>query len=464
MFKYQSIFFPELAVHVRFKIMDGEELELFLSDNENTGPIEYAANVLKTCVFNLGTDVLMSIIMMSKEQGNNCLKALYNGCLMLNPALSGTSWVNIAYSAVPDYEMRTRSLSDKDIDDIFFKEDESETSVKHPSKKVKPRAFKIPSAKFQNIETFLSSRVIGQSEAVKEIVRALRLHQAGLSDKKRPLGVFLFAGPSGVGKTLLAQELHTYLFGTEYQMLRIDCGEFQHKHENQKLLGSPPGYVAHDEGGMLSRLEDKPNTVVLLDEVEKAHPDVLNTFLRVFDEGVLTDGKNNEISFRNAIIIMTSNLGNDQVSELIQGKGAGFNASINVDFKSRNVPSREAVERATKEAMRKFFKPEFINRIDSTVIFNFLTEDHCRTIAELQLHDSEDKLSKLGFKLDWDADVIEHMVELGFTSVSNARGMRSVRSKYIDILIAELILDTDVKRGATITINVDKEKNQFYVE
>lgn len=461
MYKYQSIFFPELAVHVRFKIMDGEEIETFISANENTGPIEYAANVLKACIFNLGTDVLMSLVMMSKDQGNNTLKALYNACVMLNPALSASYWVRIAYSA--DYE--TSILTRDDIDSLLLGDDDLPMmNAKSKKAKPKPKAFKIPTAKFQNLEAYLSSRVVGQHEAVQSVVKALRLHQAGLSDKDRPLGVFLFAGPSGVGKTLLAQELHTYLFGKEYQMVRIDCGEFQHKHENQKLLGSPPGYVAHDEGGMLAAVNDKPNTVVLLDEVEKAHPDVLNTFLRVFDEGILTDGKNNEISFRNAIIIMTSNLGNDQVSELIQNKGAGFAASINVDFNSKNIPSREAVERATKDAMRKFFKPEFINRIDSTIVFNFLTENDCRTIAELQLHDSEEKLSKLGFKLDWDTDVIEKMVQLGFTSVSNARGMRNVRSKYIDSLIAELILETDIKRGATITINVDKGTNSFYVE
>jgi ATP-dependent Clp protease ATP-binding subunit ClpC len=165
-------------------------------------------------------------------------------------------------------------------------------------------------------------------------------------------------------------------------------------------------------------MRDKPNTVVLLDEVEKAHPDVLNTFLRAFDEGIITDAKNGEISFRNAIIIMTSNLGNDQISDMIQGRGAGFASSIEIDFKSRKTPSRESVERATKEAMKKFFKPEFINRIDSTIVFNFLTEDNCRTIAELQLQDSEQRLQKLE-KYWKELKNKEHRIHVEFAHFSN---------------------------------------------
>lgn len=428
----------------------------FLQDNEGVGKVQYAANVLKTCVFNLGTDVLMSLIMMDKDQGNNCLKAVYNGCIMLNPALSGQSWVNISYSAMPDYEMVPLDLFDIDPNEphpaVQAKKGGRTKSA------AKTRAFKIPGPKFQNLEQYLSGRVIGQREAIQEVVKALKLHQSGMQDKNRPVGVFLFAGPSGVGKTLLAQELHNYVYSNDYSMLRIDCGEFQHKHENQKLLGSPPGYVAHDEGGLLSKVVDHPNTVVLLDEVEKAHPDVLNTFLRIFDEGMMTDNKSNEISFRNAIIIMTSNLGNDQVADLIYGKAAGFNSSLEINFKSKNVPPRSAVERSTKDAMRKFFKPEFINRIDSTVIFNFLTEEDCVEIAELQMHDSEEKLGKLGFKLDWDAKVIDQMVKLGFTAVSNARGMRNVRAKYIDGLIADSILETEMKRGTTLAISVEEDE------
>lgn len=459
MFKYQSIFYPELGVHVRFKLLDQQEITNFIAENEGVGHFEYAAHVLQECVFNLETDILMSMVLMAPEQANNSLNAVYNGCIMLNPALSGRSWINIAYSASPDMDTLVGDDYEPSLDDIKKFKDKIETSRKQT--KARNRQFKISAVKFQNLERYLSERVIGQPEAVKSVVRALKLHHAGLQDKNRPIGVFLFAGPSGVGKTLLAQELHRYLFGTEYDLVRIDCGEFQHKHENQKLLGSPPGFVGHEDGGVLRKMEENPNTVVLLDEVEKAHPDVLNTFLRAFDEGLITDNKGQSVSFRNSIVIMTSNLGNSEVTEMIHGKGAGFNVAISSDFQSRRVPPRSAVERATREEMRKFFRPEFINRIDSTIVFNFLTEQDCQLIAELQLQDSEEKLSKLGFKLDWDQKVIDRMVELGYTSVSNARGMRSVRSKYIDELIADSILDSQLKKGTSLTISV--KEDQFII-
>ena len=267
-------------------------------------------------------------------------------------------WIELAYA---------KNLIDKDTTDFSAIESEIARRIQgkqgkrlDPSNKGKIK--KISRQKFLGLQQYLDSNVIGQTEAVSSVVSALKRSQVGLNDKNRPLGIFLFAGSSGVGKTHLANTLHKYLFSEDYPMVRIDCGEFQHKHENQKLIGSPPGYVGHDEGGQLVNLVKKyPHTVVLLDEVEKAHADMWNTFLRVFEDGVLTDGKGEEVSFLNTVIIMTTNLGNDKTVDYLLSGGTGFNKSTNSKSGTTQMPAKEMVEKNTIDAIRKHFRPEFIN-------------------------------------------------------------------------------------------------------
>src|SRR5688572_1033936 len=384
--KHNRIFYPEMGIYVQFKVLDPEELGAFLAEQEGVPKFQFIINVLQKCIFNINTDVMLSLKCMERDAANNVIKVLFNGCVMLNPALSGDTWVNISYSH--DFNFTSKEItsgSHNIFDDV---EDESsqgktqtKTSVKKSSSKKKTPSYEAQFAKVKGLERYLADKIIGQPEAVKSVLETFTLYQAGLSDENHPIGVFLFAGPSGVGKTLLAKEMHNFIYGDEAEMLRVDCGEFQHKHENQKLLGPPPGYVGFEEGGLFTSLHDGEGRVILLDEVEKAHPDILHTFLRAFDEGQLTDNHGKTIDFRNCIFVMTSNLGNEKVMELVYNKSVGFSSNIDINFKSTVQPARAAVERATKEAITKYFKPEFINRINTQVVFNFLTPEDINIIA-----------------------------------------------------------------------------------
>lgn len=347
----------------------------------------------------------------------------------------------------------------------FPKVDESDLSNSNSAKdktNVKPK--QITKQKFLGLEPYLKNNIIGQEHAVSALINALRRSQAGLHDPDRPLGVFLFAGSSGVGKTHLANALHKYLFGSDYPMVRIDCGEFQHKHENQKLIGSPPGYVGHDEGGQLVNLVKKyPSTVILLDEVEKAHPDLWNTFLRVFDDGVLTDGKGEIVNFKNTIIIMTTNLGNDKTSEHLLSGGSGFTKDVNYKTGTKIIPSRSIVERNTNDAVKKHFKPEFLNRIDKTVIFNYLSDEDCSKIAQLEMSVIADKLSKKGFSMQYNDNVISGLIAEGIDSIKGARGLAQVRRDKIESQLAESIMDYPSPRGSIFQIDYEDSIFKFNV-
>jgi ATP-dependent Clp protease ATP-binding subunit ClpC len=284
--------------------------------------------------------------------------------------------------------------------------------------------------------------------------------QVGLNDANRPLAVFLFAGASGVGKTHLARILHEYIFGSDDPMVRVDCGEYQHKHENQKLIGSPPGYVGHDEGGQLvNQIIKNPNSVVLIDEVEKAHPDIWNTFLKVFDEGIVTDAKGNRVDFRGTIIIMTTNLGNEKIVDHLIGTGTGFNRNINYINSTLITPSKSIVEKNTMDAIRKYFKPELINRIDKIVIFNYLSREDCEKIAELEMKVVSNKLDKKGFITEYNQNVINALIEKGIDSVKGARGLAQIRRDQIETALSKIIVQTTIPRGTIF--NIDYTENGF---
>lgn len=334
----------------------------------------------------------------------------------------------------------------------------SKDSKKNNSSKYK----KISRQKFLGLEDHLLSNIIGQEEAVNSVVSALKRSQVGLNDKNRPLGVFLFAGSSGVGKTHLASTLHKYLFSEEYPMVRIDCGEFQHKHENQKLIGSPPGYVGHDEGGQLVNLVKKnPYTVVLLDEVEKAHVDMWNTFLRVFEDGVLTDGKGEEVSFLNTVIIMTTNLGNEKTVDYLLSGGTGFAKNINHKTSTTQMPAKEMVEKNTLDAVRKHFRPEFINRLDKIIVFNHLDRSNLEKIAELEMSIIMDKLSKKGYSVNYTDEVISALLDKGVDSVKGARGLAQVRREKMEDQLADILIKSAPPRGTIFEISYKDESGNF---
>ena len=294
------------------------------------------------------------------------------------------------------------------------------------------------------------------------MVSALKRSQVGLNDKNRPLGIFLFAGSSGVGKTHLASTLHKYLFSEEYPMVRIDCGEFQHKHENQKLIGSPPGYVGHDEGGQLVNLVKKnPHTVVLLDEVEKAHADMWNTFLRVFEDGVLTDGKGEEVSFLNTVIIMTTNLGNEKTVDYLLSGGTGFAKNINFKTSTTQMPEKEMVEKNTLDAVRKHFRPEFINRLDKIIVFNHLNRSNLEKIAELEMSIIMDKLSKKGYSINYTDEVISALLDKGVDTVKGARGLAQIRREKMEDQLADILIKSAPPRGTIFEISYKDENDDF---
>lgn len=450
--------FAELGISAKFKVLSPQEVEIFVADSISLDTDDYMKKVLETLVFNMKTEVLDVIQNMSPESGTKALQALFNACVMLNPGLDVNQWLEISYAYQP------RHIEDvKPSTDIVTVPKPPYPDVPTEIKTDKPKPRKMSKAKFLNLDKYLKERVVGQDHAIEAVKSALKLSQAGLNDDRRPLGVFMFAGSSGVGKTCLAKELHSYIYGTEYDLVRIDCGEFQQKHENQKILGSPAGYVGHDDGAQLpNAMMKNPYTVVLFDEVEKAHPDLWDTFLRVFDEGILTDSRGNEISFRNAIIIMTTNLGNDKVVKEMTGAQVGFGGRLGMAHDTKVNPARALVEKETKEAIRKKFKPEFLNRIDKIVVFNHLLPDDFKKIAEIEMDVVESKMAKRGLTLNYDDDVINGLIHEGVDSVRGARGIAQVRRERIEDLLADRIISSKCPRGTLFELVY--RNGQFEIE
>jgi len=452
-----QIHIPELHTGVKFKVVSTKEVEDFVQKHKRKSDENFKKEVLRYFIFNLKTDVASSLNMMSRAAAERAVEAMYAGCVMLNPGLDSDHWINMAYAGAP-----LNPIYDQDDDPFDEVRDFIKKTKQNIDKKNKEvvKSRKMTKHKFLGLANHLKSKVIGQDEAIEEVVSALTRAQADMHDENRPLGVFLFAGSSGVGKTHLASELHRYMFGGSSQMVRIDCGEFQHKHENQKLTGSPPGYVGHDEGGQLSnQVKNNPYTVVLLDEVEKAHQDIWNTFLRVFDEGVLTDSKGDLVSFRNTIIILTTNLGNDKIVNDMISTGAGFTQSVEFQRRTTTTPARATVKKKTEEAISKYFRPELLNRIDKTVIFNHLSREDCIRIAQIEMSVTADKLSRKGISLEYTDNVIDGLINLGIDTIRGARGISQVRRDSIETSLANMIVKSVVPKGTIF--HIDYLDNEF---
>lgn len=313
--------------------------------------------------------------------------------------------------------------------------------------------------KILTLEKYLTDNLIGQKEAIGEITKTLKRSIAGLKDDKRPLGVFLLTGSSGSGKTHTAKLIQEYLFGKNTSLVRVDCGEFQQKHEVMKLTGSPNSYVGFEDGGQLTNaIRDANNTVLLLDEAEKAHPDFWNLFLKVFDEGYLTDNKGEQISFENTIIIMTSNLGNDKIAAGTYQKSTGFNAEIRDSYESNKIPAREFAVSETKAAINRFFKPEFVNRLDDIIIFNYLQAEDLEKIAKLELAKIAKKLSKQDYHLVWSKAAEKTLADKSLKAVQGARAMSKIRRTEIEDILAEKILTDQPPVGTTFQLGIAKDK------
>ncbi|WDG57005.1 ATP-dependent chaperone ClpB [Pseudomonas chlororaphis] len=296
--------------------------------------------------------------------------------------------------------------------------------------------------KLLKMESLLHQRVIGQDEAVVAVANAVRRSRAGLSDPNRPSGSFMFLGPTGVGKTELCKALAEFLFDTEEAMVRIDMSEFMEKHSVARLIGAPPGYVGYEEGGYLTEaVRRKPYSVILLDEVEKAHPDVFNILLQVLEDGRLTDSHGRTVDFRNTVIVMTSNLGSAQIQEL-EG-------------------DREAQRAAVMDAVSTHFRPEFINRIDEVVIFEPLARDQIAGITEIQLGRLRSRLAERELKLELSGEALDKLIAVGYDPVYGARPLKRAIQRWIENPLAQLILSGSFLPGATVTAKVENDEIVF---
>ncbi len=300
--------------------------------------------------------------------------------------------------------------------------------------------------RLRGLEDELHRRVVGQDEAVRAVARAVRRSRAGMSDPHRPVGSFLFLGPTGVGKTELAKALAEVLFGDERKMLRVDMSEFGERHTVSRLVGAPPGYVGYGEAGQLTeQVRRNPYSVVLLDEIEKAHPDVFNILLQVLDDGRLTDGEGRTVDFTNTVVIMTSNLGSDIISS--RGGALGFTTG---DAEAAEKPLRDRVMGRLRESMR----PEFLNRIDEIVMFRKLDDDQLHRITELLLDDSRKRLQSKGIDLEFTADAVAWIARNGHQPEFGARPLRRSISRVVDDRIADMLLDDALAEGNRVTADV----------
>ena len=308
-----------------------------------------------------------------------------------------------------------------------------------------------------SMENELKGAVVGQDEAIARIAKAIRRNRAGLKDPNRPIGSFLFLGPTGVGKTYLTKILAKYLFDSEAAMIRIDMSEYMEKFAVSRLIGAPPGYVGYEEGGQLTeRVRRKPYSIVLLDEVEKAHPDVFNVLLQVLDDGQLTDGIGRKVDFKNTIIIMTSNIGSRQLKDF--GVGVGFNTA------AREAEKGEMQRDVIEKSLKKTFAPEFLNRIDDIIYFNSLGREEIHKIIDIELKGLFNRIHKMGFEVEMDEKAKDFLVKKGWDEQYGARPLRRAIQRYIEDDLADEIIRADILPGDTIRVTSDDEKIAFNIE
>src|SRR6056300_1646278 len=310
--------------------------------------------------------------------------------------------------------------------------------------------------KLSQMETQLKGSVIGQDEAVKKIVRAIQRNRAGLKDPKKPIGSFIFLGPTGVGKTQLAKELTKLLFDSEDNMIRIDMSEYMEKFAISRLVGAPPGYVGYEEGGQLTeRVRRKPYSVILLDEIEKAHPDVFNLLLQALDDGQITDSLGRKVDFKNTIIIMTSNLGSRQLKDF--GTGVGFGTT------AREQGKNDIEKSVIQSALKKAFAPEFLNRIDDVVLFNSLSREDIHKIIDIELKGLFTRIEDLGYGISMTQEAKDFIADEGFDEAFGARPLARALQKLVEDPLAEKIIGKEINEGDTVEISLSDKELSFLV-
>ena len=311
--------------------------------------------------------------------------------------------------------------------------------------------------KLAELPELIKGKVIGQNDAVNKVVKAIQRNRAGLKDPNKPIGSFIFLGQTGVGKTQLAKVLAKELFDNENSLIRIDMSEYMEKFAISRLVGAPPGYVGYEEGGQLTeKIRRKPYSVVLLDEIEKAHPDVFNMLLQVLDDGHLTDSLGRKIDFRNTIIIMTSNIGARKLKDF--GQGVGFGTAAQTSQADANAKG------VIENALKKTFAPEFLNRVDDVMIFNNLDRDDIHKIIDIELEILFSRIKALGYDLTLTKKAKDYIADKGFDSDYGARPLKRAIQKYIEDALAEEIINSNLKEGDAITMDLDDKKNELSIK
>jgi ATP-dependent Clp protease ATP-binding subunit ClpC len=305
--------------------------------------------------------------------------------------------------------------------------------------------------KLLHMEERIHERLVGQRETVAAVADAIRRARSGLKDPRRPIGSFIFIGPSGVGKTELAKALAEFMFDDEEAMVRIDMSEYREQHTVSRLFGAPPGYVGYEEGGQLTEaVRRRPYRVVLFDEIEKAHPEVWNALLQILDDGRLTDGQGRVVDFRNTVLIMTSNLGTEYVNK---SGTLGFLSSVDEGDQA----NKEKIEKALKGA----FRPEFLNRIDEIILFSSLSKEHMEKIVKLQMEDIQSRLADHGLKVELTQEATQWLANEGYDSAFGARPLKRALQKHIESPLSVSLLSGDFAMGDTVLVDVDGDKVVF---
>ncbi len=318
------------------------------------------------------------------------------------------------------------------------------------------RVAEAENSKLRELPATIKGKVIGQDEAVAKVIKAIQRNRVGLKDPNKPIGSFIFLGQTGVGKTQLAKILASEMFDSEDALIRIDMSEYMEKFAISRLVGAPPGYVGYEEGGQLTeKVRRKPYSIVLLDEIEKAHPDVFNMLLQILDDGYVTDSLGRKIDFRNTIIIMTSNIGARQVKDF--GAGVGFGTS------SKKAQADEHIKSVIESALKKSFAPEFLNRIDDVILFNALEREDIHKIIDIELVKLTKRIQGLGYTLILSDDAKDYIADKGFDKKYGARPLKRAIQKYIEDALAEEIVNTNLSEGDTIHMNLDQKKQELTI-
>ena len=318
------------------------------------------------------------------------------------------------------------------------------------------RMLEAEAKKLARIEEVLAERVVGQTEAVRRVCDAIKRSRAGISDPNRPIGSFLFLGPTGVGKTELSRALAEFMFNDESALVRIDMSEYMEKHSVSKIIGSPPGYVGHEEGGAVTEIvRHRPYSVILLDEIEKAHPEVFNILLQVLDSGHLTDAKGRKVNFKNTVIIMTSNIGAEHIDRMSK---FGFMSH------SDETTQYEQAKDKVLESLKNFFRPEFLNRLDEIIIFDILSKDTIRNIVGLQVDMVIERLAQKDIQLTISDEVMDYIAKEGYDPKFGARPLKRVIQSKILTPVASMMISEGMLQGGTVSVSMKKGEFAFDVK